>query len=379
MSSRQSVLTALRDAGGFISGEALASKLGITRAAVWKHVEVLKGQGYGIEGARAKGYRLLAPPEQLRAETIASLMSGGRFSGRLTVLDVTRSTNSDVLAIAREGAPEGTVVIAEQQTAGRGRLGRTWESARGLNLYMSVLLRPPIVPADAPQLALVAGVAVAETVREEGLSCGIKWPNDVVVMDAAHGAHAMSGESGGTDHPGPQSSRELSDSPQARPPLRKLADSPQARRPLRKLAGILTEIEAETERVSVIVAGIGVNLNSQAEHFSPELAGKATSVRMETGAVVDRAAFTARLLTRLQQHYDSFLAGGFAAVAPRWRALSVLEGRRVVVGGAGQETAGVCVGIDTDGALLVQTEPGTVRRVLAGDVTVQGGYDGWQP
>ncbi|HYC01544.1 MAG TPA: biotin--[acetyl-CoA-carboxylase] ligase [Candidatus Limnocylindrales bacterium] len=368
MSSRQSVLAALRDAGGFISGEALAARLGITRAAIWKHIEVLKGQGYGIEGARARGYRLLSQPDELRSSTIEALMSGGRFGSRITVLDVTRSTNSDAMALAREGAPEGTVVIAEQQTAGRGRLGRTWESVRGLNLYMSVLLRPSIVPAQAPQLALVAGVAVAETVGEEGLRCGIKWPNDVVVaarperaepVDSARANAAERLETGG-GHPGGHGAGAQATG-------------------LRKLAGILTEIEAETERVSAIVAGIGVNLNSQPEHFSAELAGKATSVRMETGVIVDRAAFTARLLTRLQDLYDAYVAGGFAAVSPRWRALSVLEGRMVRVGGAGEVGAGVCVGIDTDGALLLQTDTGSVRRVLAGDVTLQGGYDGWQP
>jgi BirA family biotin operon repressor/biotin-[acetyl-CoA-carboxylase] ligase len=271
------------------------------------------------------------------------------------VLDVTRSTNSDAMALGRDGEAEGTVVIAEEQTAGRGRLGRSWESSRGVNLYMSLLLRPAIAPWRAPQLSLVAGIAVAETVREEGVDARIKWPNDVVVLADSRDA--------------------------ARPALEAdlLAPAAPATGALRKLAGILTEIEAEADRVAFVVVGMGVNLNADASHFSPELEGRATSVLLERGRVTDRAAFVARLLVRFEECYDTWSSGGFAAVAPRWRALSVLDDRRVTVVAPGETFEGRCAGIDDDGALLVDTGQAPLRRLLAGDVTISGGYDRCQP
>ncbi len=342
MSHRQGILEALDEAGTAVSGQALASRFGISRAAVWKHIEALEAAGYEIERARSKGYRLVSSPDRLSAEALSGLLAGRRLGSNVVVLDVTRSTNSDALALGREGAPEGSVVLAEAQTGGRGRLGRQWESARGVNLYLSLLLRPPIVPAAAPQLSLVAGVAVAETLAAEGIACRIKWPNDVVLggEDDASGTGSV---------------------------------------PLRKIAGILTEIEAEADRVSFVVVGIGVNVNSTGEHFSAALAGRATSFLLETGRRLDRTALAARLLSRMEGAYEAFLTQGFGALASRWRALSVLEGRTVEVGGVGGQgqdvSRGTCIGIDSDGALLLEIAPGRVRRVLAGDVTVQGGYD----
>ncbi len=329
MSTRGSILQALSGADSYLSGQALAEKLGVSRAAVWKHVESLKREGYLIEGVRSRGYRLVGAPDLLTAESIGSLLTTERVGREMVVRVVTGSTNSDALELGRTGKPEGTVVIAEEQTAGRGRLGRTWESARGVNLYLSLLLRPDIVPAEAPQLSLVAGVAVALTVEEEGLDCSIKWPNDIVV--------------GG-----------------------------------KKLAGILTEIEAETDRVACVVVGIGINLNSNLTHFPDALHDIATTILVESGTTIDRAAFAARLLGHFERCYDLFLREGFAAVAPEWERRSVLKGREVTVSGSREEFSGTCVGIDTDGALLLEEGGpggnGQVRRVLAGDVTVTGGY-----
>lgn len=278
----------------------------------------------------------------LSEAAIRARLETRRIGTKILVLDVTRSTNSDAMALGREGAADGTVVLAEQQTAGRGRLGRAWESSRGVNLYMSILLRPAIAPWKAPQLSLLAGLAAAEAVREEGVDARIKWPNDVVVVAPRDGA----GHRGAA------------------------ADSS----PLRKLAGILTEIEAEADRVAFVVVGIGVNVNSEAAHFSSELHGKATSVRMERGATVDRTALAARLLARFEDCYDAWSAGGLAALAPRWRELSVLDGRRVDVAAPGESFSGRCAGIDDDGALLLDAADGTRRRVLAGDVTISSAY-----
>jgi len=325
--TRDAVLAALSARDGFVSGHSIADELGISRNAVWKHVEALKASGYAIESVKARGYRLLGSPDRLDEAAICEHLVTEALGRHLVCKSSTGSTNSDLAALARDGAPEGTVVVADAQSAGRGRLGRSWVSAPGLNLYMSVLLRPEIVPAAAPQLSLVAGLAVAAALDECGLAPRIKWPNDVL-LDR------------------------------------------------RKVCGILTEIDGEADRVRHVVVGIGVNLNSTLEHFPEELHDKATSVYLTGGRAVDRAEFAARLLSELEDRYRTFHAYGFGALAPEWNARAAMVGAHVSVSGAGEPISGRCKGIDADGALLLEAQDDAtiVRRVLAGDVTVVGGY-----
>jgi BirA family biotin operon repressor/biotin-[acetyl-CoA-carboxylase] ligase len=335
VSSRAHVLAALRGATDYVSGQALARDLGISRAAVWKHVASLKREGFRIDGQRARGYRLIDEVTLLDADEIRAALLGRFGAERLEVLRTTASTNSDAMALGAAGAPEGTVVIAEEQTAGRGRLGRTWESRPGRNLYLSILLRPAIVPAQAPQLALMAGVAVSAALEAMGCPCGIKWPNDVVTV-----------ESGGD-----------------------------GRLRLRKLAGILAEIQAEADRVSFVVLGIGVNLNTRLDEFDPEIRDRAASALSVTGKPMDRTKFTARLLAEIEHHYGAYVAGGFSRLAEHWRSRTILAGRTVRVSGAGPTIEGRCVDIDDDGALILDDGKGNRHRVLAGDVTLEGGYE----
>jgi BirA family biotin operon repressor/biotin-[acetyl-CoA-carboxylase] ligase len=325
-SSRARIVELLRGSDGYVSGRDVAEALGISRNAIWKHVEALRRAGYEIESVRSRGYRLLAAPDVVSAEELGPRLQT-RWLGRTVVHHATTgSTNSDAAALGRAGAEDGTVVIADSQSAGRGRLGRSWASVSGVNLYLSALLRPPIVPAAAPQLSLLAGVAVAASLEAEGLAPLIKWPNDVL-LDG------------------------------------------------RKVCGILTEIEAEADRVSFVVVGVGVNLNSSLEHFPAELHETATSVLLSAGRRVDRVGFTARLLTELETLYERFSGEGFPAIAPLWESRAALRGRRVTVSGAGEVITGTCVGIDSDGALLLKEEDDArPRRILAGDVTVIGGY-----
>ena len=233
------------------------------------------------------------------------------------------STQRVARELARAGAPEGTTVIAERQSAGRGRLGRQWHSPAGVSLYCSIVLRPPLAPSAVPQLALVAGAAVAAAVAEEtGLSPGIKWPNDVLL--------------GG-----------------------------------RKVAGILVEMDAEVERVHHVIAGIGVNLNAPETAFPPALRAKAGSLRLATGRRVDRAAFTGRLLAALEARYGRFVARGFSSVRAEWEAYSVLTGAEVRVASPEGELAGRVLGLDDDGALRLRRPGGGVVRVVAGEVTLR--------
>lgn len=317
------VLAALAG-GDWRSGEALAAVLGVTRAAIWKSIERLRREGYEIEAEAGRGYRLLRAPDLLLPAEIDRHFRPERFVGKIVHLDEVDSTNRLGIDLAREGAPEGTAVVAERQTSGRGRLGRTWESPARVNLYLSVVLRPALSPVEVPRLTLAAAVAVADAIAATtGLRPGIKWPNDVLL--------------GG-----------------------------------RKACGILTELEAEAERVRFVVVGIGVNLNAREEDFPPELRAKATSLAIELGRPVDRPAFAGALLGALERVYGEMLRGGFPGVRARYESWHVLPGRLVTVDGV-PPVEGLVRGIDDEGALIVEAADGT-RRVLSGEVTLRGVY-----
>lgn len=320
------VLERLRGAGSEgISGALLSEALGVSRAQVWKHVESLRARGYGIEGEPGGGYRLVRRPDRLYPEEIAQGLSTRWLARSFHHLEETDSTNRVALELARNGAPHGATVVAEGQTAGRGRLGRRFFSPGGLNLYTSIVLRPRIDTAEAPTLILAAGVAVAEAVAatlDDAGAVEIKWPNDVLV--------------GGL-----------------------------------KTSGILMELGAEATRVAFLVLGIGVNLNVPREHFPEEFRALATSLGAHAGRPIDRVAFAQRLYHGLEEVLDAHAAHGFAAIRPRFEARFRMKGRPIRVRDLdGRETAGRCAGIDEDGALLLSDPEGGLERVVAGDVTV---------
>jgi BirA family biotin operon repressor/biotin-[acetyl-CoA-carboxylase] ligase len=265
------------------------------------------------------------PPLPLPIDDLRRACAGRRFGRSIEYLATTESTNTLAHERARAGADEGTVVIAETQTAGRGRLGRSWLSPPYRNLYLSIVLRPPLPPAAAPRIALVAGLATAETVAEWAPRAAVKWPNDVVVDG-------------------------------------------------RKLAGILTEMDADADQVRFVIAGIGVNLNIGTDEFPPDLRDIAVGLCALTDAPIDRAAFAARLLAQLETRYYQFLRDGFPAVRPLWAARSCLDGRQITIDDGQRRCVGTCAGLADDGTLRVVDVAGTEHRIVAGDVTVIGGY-----
>ncbi|HEX7407091.1 MAG TPA: biotin--[acetyl-CoA-carboxylase] ligase [Candidatus Binatia bacterium] len=263
------------------------------------------------------------PP--LSIDDLRGARAAARIGCHLHYFESVDSTNTVAHQLARGGAADGTVVLAETQTKGRGRLGRTWVSPPYRNLYLSVILRPGLPVSDAPPIGLVAGLAVAETVREWTPQVAIKWPNDVLVAG-------------------------------------------------RKVAGILLEMEAEDGRVRFVILGVGVNLNSVADDFPPDLRDKAIGLCTAVGTPVDRGGFAARLLSRLEARYEVFLREGFAAIQPLWEGLSCLTGRHVHIDGGGERHAGVVTGIGADATLRLRDTAGQEIRVVAGDVTVVDGY-----
>ena len=321
--TRSRVLEILRDAREPVPGPVLAEELGISRAAVWKQIERLVDAGYRIERDRERGYRLMEAPDRLLPAEIEPRLATKRIGRVLHHFDAIDSTNRAAMERGREGGVEGEVFLAEEQTRGRGRLGRSFFSPKGMSLYASLLLRPPIPPAVAPRITLVAGLAVAETVeRHAGARPGLKWPNDVHLAG-------------------------------------------------RKVAGILTEMEAETDRVLFVVCGPGINLNVPEDAFPAELRPIATSIFAATGRRVDRCAFVADLFLAFERAYDEFLARGFGALRERWNAYSILDGRDVRVESGGDVALGTALGIDDEGALRLRTVGGEQRTVISGDVTLR--------
>jgi BirA family biotin operon repressor/biotin-[acetyl-CoA-carboxylase] ligase len=258
-------------------------------------------------------------PDRLTPLELAPLLSTHHLGQSIHFHESLPSTNQAAFKLATEGAEHGEVVVAEQQTAGKGRRGRTWVTPTGLKLYFSAILRPELAPQHAPELTLVAAVALAETLREAGADALIKWPNDVQIDG-------------------------------------------------RKVAGILTELSAEPERVHFVVLGVGVNLNAGREDFPPEVASTAISLSEALGQRVNRALFTTDLWGRLEEWLDLHHEVGFDPVRQRWKELSSTLGQDVLVRTDRTELRGVAEDIDAAGALLVRTAEGSLERVLAGDV-----------
>lgn len=306
--------------GAFVSGEEISHALAVSRTAVWKQVRALREIGYVIEAVPSRGYRLLSAPDTLLAAELQADL-GTRLIGRQIVsLGEVDSTNLRAAELAEQGAAEGTVVIAECQTRGKGRLGRSWASPSGVNLYLSVLLRPAILPWDAPQLTFLSAVAVARTIAElPGLDPEVKWPNDLLLNG-------------------------------------------------RKVAGLLNEMRAETEGVHHVVLGIGVNLNMGPDQFPADLRYPATSLAIESGSPVSRSDFARRLLRHLDTLYHLYLEQGFGPLRQAWEGFFRLKGRIVEVDCQERVIRGTVAGIDEEGALLVQAADGGTERILAGDV-----------
>lgn len=318
-SNEEMILAFLAEGGeDYVSGAALSDKLGLSRTAVWKHVEQLRKLGYRIDAQASRGYRLLEVPDRLTALEVGPLLATREFGRTLHHYDQAESTNSKAFELAHEGGSNGEVIVTEHQTAGKGRRGRSWVSPAGKSLAMSVILRPEIAPSRAPELTLVAAVALAQTLNDTGVEATIKWPNDVQI--------------GG-----------------------------------KKVAGILTELSADVERVHFIVLGIGVNLNADAADFPPEIAEIATSVQVVRRTPVHRALFVAALLAQLETWVDTWTDEGFEPVRAAWKQLSSTLGQEVLVRADNRELRGVAEDIDASGALLLRVGD-KLERVLSGDV-----------
>ncbi len=323
MLASAAILRLFREQGGFVSGEMISRELHVSRTAIWKQINALRKAGYVIEAVPSRGYQLLSAPDLLSSAEIAAQQDAVVMGSRIVCMEQTASTNGDAFRLAEQGAAEGTVVLADTQSGGKGRMGRVWSSPPGVNLYCSIILRPAIMPYEAPQLTFLSAVAVARSIeRISAIVPEIKWPNDVLIKG-------------------------------------------------QKVAGLLNEMSAETDAVNFVILGIGVNLNMTAEQFPDDLRHPATSILLESGRPVGRSGFCAIMLNELDRLYADFRTHGFGPVREEWQRRCNAHGRELSVSDGGSEVVrGMFAGIDGSGALLVSGADGAISKILSGDVRV---------
>jgi len=314
---REEILNFLKENSGYISGEELAQKLGLSRQAFWKHIQDLRGLGYEISAVPHLGYRLIKIPDRLYPWELAYRLNT-KFVAKKTLYYKNVASTMDIAwELAKKGFPEGTLVCAESQRRGRGRLGRVWLSPYLKGLYFSIILRPKISPFKIGLISLLSSIGIVEGIKRDfDLPLSIKWPNDILAKE-------------------------------------------------RKLAGILMELDAEQDRINFVIVGIGLNVNTSKKEIPPE----ATSLYLLLNKRIDRVKVFKNILEEIERTYLSFQEEGENFIISNWRRLSYLYGGRVKVILPNREIVeGRVLDIDQDGALLLRKDEGIVERILSGDV-----------
>lgn len=322
---RKTIVEILKKAGGnFVSGENIAGDLGISRTAVWKHIQKLRESGYEILSNARLGYKLKDAPDLLLPSEIQIGLDTKIIGKEMHYFPSVNSTNYVAKALAYHGATDGTIVVAEEQDSGKGRLERNFYSPRGKGIWFSVVLRPKFLPHEAPKCTLMAAVAVAEAMNRFNLKAQIKWPNDIM-FDG------------------------------------------------RKIVGILTEMTCELSKVTYIVTGIGINVNISREEFPEELRSVAASLSEMNGENLSRVKFFRAVLEELDKLYRTVNSSDFVKVFALWIKYNITLGKNIRVIPAdnnGEIFSGKAIDLDTEGALIVETAQG-LRTVYAGDVSIR--------
>ncbi len=297
----------------YVSGEAISTSLGLSRAAVWKYIQELRREDYIISAAPRKGYRLEQEPDRLNAAS---------FAGRgIVYYPAVQSTNLAARSMAEDGAADGTVIIAEEQTEGRGRRGRQWISRPGKGLWFSMILRPQEISlAEAIPVTLAAAAALGQGLRREtGLKVTLKWPNDLLLEG-------------------------------------------------KKICGILTELKGEPDRVEYLIMGVGLNVNHGEDDFPPDLRSRAGSLALAAGRAFDRTALFLSLIELLRESSALFFKQGFSYFRDTWIGLNSTLGREVTIAWPGGSLRGTALDLDEAGALMLRDETGRVHRVNYGEI-----------
>ncbi len=322
MNTRSKLLIELKKhSGHYISGENLSNMLGISRSAISKHIAVLKESGYIINSTPKIGYQLLKTTQRLLPDEIRDgLETKNLGQANIIHYPLIDSTNDQAKVLAIQNAPEGTLLVAEEQSAGRGRKGRSWFSATENGICLSMILRPSMPPGEISQITLMTAVAIAETLFDlTDINVTIKWPNDILVNG-------------------------------------------------KKLAGILTEMSMEMDAIDYIVIGLGLNVNTEKELFNDEIKDLATSLFIESGRYFSRVEIIQRFLERFEKYYIQIQSEGFKSIIKRWKTLSNIIGKYVIVDVGGRKISGLVDDIGDDGVMVLKDTDNVIHRILSGDV-----------
>lgn len=321
---KEKILKLLQETDGFLSGQEISEKFGVSRTSIWKAIRQLEEMGYEIEAVRNKGYRLCSEPDLLSEERIRPFLHTDWAASEIRVFDSVDSSNSEAKRAAENGAAHGLLIIGEQQTAGRGRRGKAWDSQKGEGIFMTLLLKPDLEPGNASMLTLVMGMAVRDALKTvAGLDAWIKWPNDIVCDG-------------------------------------------------KKICGILTEMSAQIDYINHIVIGVGINVHNR--EFPEEVRHVAASIYQQTGRQIRRAPLIAEIMNRFEEYYARYLkTQNLSELKEEYNAHLINRGRRVRVCDIKEDFTGTAWGINERGELLVETEDGMVT-VSAGEVSVRGVY-----
>lgn len=304
----------------FLSGEDLSKKFKVTRTAIWKHVHSLIKQGYTIESHPHLGYRFVSSPDLLLPAEIREELDTKYIGKELFCFNEVSSTNDFALKLTEKGIKEGSLIIAEKQTTGRGRLGRSWFSPPYLGLWFSVVLKPKINPHHSSKITFLGGLSVVDAIISlTGLKTVLKWPNDVFYKD-------------------------------------------------KKLAGILTEMKAEMDIIDYLVIGIGINVNFAIEDFASGLKNTATSLKIELKEKISRLKLLKLILKNIECYYELFKEEGFTPILTKWKENSGTLNKRVKVETEGESFEGIAMDIDDECALMIRLDNGILKRVVSGDV-----------
>lgn len=304
-----------------ISGQKLAEELGISRTAIWKHLQTLQEEGYKFETLKKRGYVLVGSPDQVDPARISSFLNTKRFGQQIHYVKECTSTQKLAHNLVEDGAVDGTVVISESQTDGKGRMARKWESTEGKGIWMTVILRPMLLPHQAPQITLVAAVSVVNAMKSlyKNFTPTIKWPNDILING-------------------------------------------------RKCTGILTEMIAEVDQVKALLVGIGINVNQQLEDFPGELQDIATSLSIEEKKKLERAELVAQTLNYFEQYTDLYLSKGFAPIKALWEEASNTIGKNIKAVTINETIEGKAIGITEEGVLEIKLPNGEIKKIYSADI-----------
>ncbi|HLR70581.1 MAG TPA: biotin--[acetyl-CoA-carboxylase] ligase [Pseudogracilibacillus sp.] len=320
-STRNKLIKLLADnENTYISGQHLSERLNISRSAIWKHMNELKKDGYEIEGKAKKGYRIISYPNKLSENTVSWGLETEWLGRTIVHRNSLSSTQRLAHELALDGADHGTIVLADEQTKGKGRMSRTWHSKKKQGIWMSIILRPTILPYLAPQLTLLAATVLANVIDDYiHIEPQIKWPNDILVDE-------------------------------------------------KKIAGILTEMQAEQDKVLYAIIGIGINVNQNRSGLPQDIQSKATSLKIETDKNWDMLPLIQQIIETFEQKYTHYMDYGFDTVKRNWENYGFMLNKRLNIKTANEEWKGIFLGIAEDGALLAKKENGDIEKVYSAEI-----------